>query len=89
MRQRHQPAGIHLDRHWRRAGFGRTIAEVVAAAGARLLVATRTEQSGAATIEMIHAADGEAQLLVVDFNSRAASQASIDAASLILVNSTS
>ena len=61
-------------------GIGRAIAQVFATAGSRVLVATRTEKSGAATVDAIRAAGGEAQLLVVDFDSRAASQATIDAA---------
>lgn len=61
-------------------GIGRAIAQVFAAAGARVLVATRTEKTGAETVELIRAAGGDAQLLVVDFVSRAASKAAVDAA---------
>jgi 3-oxoacyl-[acyl-carrier protein] reductase len=61
-------------------GIGRAVAQVFAAAGSRVLVATRTEKSGQTTVDLIRAAGGDAQLLVVDFDSRAASQATIDAA---------
>ena len=61
-------------------GIGRAIAQVFAAAGSRVLVATRTERSGAQTVDLIRAKGGDAQLLAVDFDSRAASQATVDAA---------
>lgn len=61
-------------------GIGRAIARVFAAAGSHVLVATRTELSGAETVDLIRASGGKAELLVIDFNSRAASQATINAA---------
>ena len=47
-------------------GIGRGIAEVFAAEGARVVVATRTEKNGQETVDAIRAAGGEALLCVVD-----------------------
>jgi len=53
-------------------GIGRAIAQVFAAQGAKVLVATRTQASGAETVRLIREAGGIAELLSVDLSSRAA-----------------
>jgi 3-oxoacyl-[acyl-carrier protein] reductase len=52
-------------------GIGRSIAEVFSEAGAAVLVATRTEHSGAETVGSILEAGGRAKLCVCDLSSQA------------------
>jgi 3-oxoacyl-[acyl-carrier protein] reductase len=52
-------------------GIGRSIAEVFSEAGAAVLVATRTEHSGAETVDSILEAGGRAKLCVCDLSSQA------------------
>jgi 3-oxoacyl-[acyl-carrier protein] reductase len=47
-------------------GIGRAIAEVFADAGAKVMVATRTERHGVETVQRIERAGGEARLCTVD-----------------------
>lgn len=47
-------------------GIGRAVAEVFAGAGARVMIATRTESHGAETLERIEKAGGTARLCAVD-----------------------
>jgi 3-oxoacyl-[acyl-carrier protein] reductase len=61
-------------------GIGRGVARVFAAAGARLLVATRREANGAETVAQIRKAGGVAELLVVDVATREACAQVIDEA---------
>jgi len=53
-------------------GIGRATAELFAAEGARVVVATRTAAPGEATVAAITKAGGEATLFVVDIGSREA-----------------
>jgi len=53
-------------------GIGRGVAELFAAAGASVLVATRREVNGAATIAAIREAGGTVELMVVDVGTAAA-----------------
>ena len=56
-------------------GIGRSIAKVFAAAGATVVVATRTSASGSETVEAIAAAGGHAVLETVDVGGKAACDA--------------
>ncbi|WP_125100767.1 SDR family NAD(P)-dependent oxidoreductase [Leucobacter chromiireducens] len=71
------------------SGIGRAIATALAGAGARVLVAARTEAAIAATIAEIGAAGGAATGIVADLGTRAGAHALADAAGSvdILVNS--
>lgn len=51
-------------------GIGRAIAEVFAAAGAKVMVATRTESHGAATVRRIEENGGTARLCTADIGTR-------------------
>lgn len=61
-------------------GIGRAIALVFAAAGASIVVATRTAASGQATVDEITAKGGSASLIVCDVGKRAAAALLVDAA---------
>jgi 3-oxoacyl-[acyl-carrier protein] reductase len=63
-------------------GIGRSIAEVFSEAGAAVLVATRTEHSGAETVDSILAAGGRAKLCVCDLSSQADCTKAVVAAQL-------
>ena len=56
-------------------GIGRAIAKVFAAAGASVVVATRTASSGMETVEAILTAGGRAVLETVDLGGKAACDA--------------
>ncbi len=58
-------------------GIGEGIARVFAAEGASVVVATRTEKSGQATVDAIMKAGGDAILITVDLGSRAACEAMV------------
>ena len=58
-------------------GIGEGIARVFAAEGASVVVATRTEKSGQATVDAIVKAGGDAILITVDLGSRAACEAMV------------
>jgi len=60
-------------------GIGRAIAQVFAAQGAKVLLATRSEASGAETLRLIREAGGSAELLVVDLSTRAAANQAVAA----------
>lgn len=51
-------------------GIGRAIARRFAEAGARVVIGTRTENSGREAVEEIHAAGGSAELVVCDIGFR-------------------
>ncbi|OLF53728.1 SDR family oxidoreductase [Pseudomonas chlororaphis] len=61
-------------------GIGRAIAQLFAARGAKVLLATRSEASGAETLELIRAAGGSAELQVLDLGTRAAANQAVAAA---------
>jgi 3-oxoacyl-[acyl-carrier protein] reductase len=63
-------------------GIGRSIAEVFSEAGAAVLVATRTEHSGAETVDSILKAGGRAMLCVCDLSSQADCTKAVVAAQL-------
>ncbi|MBL3699627.1 SDR family NAD(P)-dependent oxidoreductase [Leucobacter luti] len=71
------------------SGIGRAIATALAGAGARVIVAARTEAAIAATVAEIGSAGGDAVGVVADLGSRAGAHALADAAGPvdILVNS--
>lgn len=60
-------------------GIGRALAQLFAAHGARVMVATRTEASGAETVRLIRAAGGNAELCTVDLSTRAAANRAVAA----------
>ncbi|QQZ39627.1 SDR family oxidoreductase [Pseudomonas sp. SK3(2021)] len=60
-------------------GIGRAIAQVFAAQGAKVLLATRSEASGAETRRLIREAGGSAELLVLDLSTRAAADQAVAA----------
>ena len=59
-------------------GIGRAIAQVFAAAGAEVIVATRTAGPGEETIALIRRAGGRASLIVVDLARRDATKAMVE-----------
>ena len=61
-------------------GIGRGVAETFAAAGARILVATRRETNGSETVAAIRKAGGTAELMVVDVGTAAACSAVVQRA---------
>lgn len=61
-------------------GIGRVIATELAANGARIVVATRTAESGHAVVEEIKASGGEARLVARDLSTREACDAAVDTA---------
>ncbi len=61
-------------------GIGRAAAELFATEGASVIIATRTESHGRATLEAIQAAGGDAGLHLVDLRSRAAVRKAVSAA---------
>lgn len=61
-------------------GIGRVIATQLAANGAKLLIATRTAESGQAVVDEINASIGEARLLAADLSTREACDAAVAAA---------
>ncbi len=60
-------------------GIGRETAELFAREGASVVIATRTESHGRATLEAIQAATGNAALLVLDLRSRDAARKAVSA----------
>ncbi len=61
-------------------GIGRAIAKVFAAAGCKILVATRGESAGAATVDEIRASGGEANLFVCDLAKPQSCREAVEAA---------
>lgn len=61
-------------------GIGRAIAEVFAAAGAKVMIATRTESHGVATVERIGKAGGDARLCAVDIGTEENVRRAVDEA---------
>ncbi|MDD1147747.1 SDR family oxidoreductase [Pseudomonas sp. TNT2022 ID357] len=55
-------------------GIGRAIAQVFAAGGAKVMLATRSAASGAETQRLIRQAGGTAELLTLDLGTRAAAE---------------
>ncbi|MGE7955577.1 SDR family oxidoreductase [Pseudomonas sp. NPDC089530] len=60
-------------------GIGRAIAQLFAARGAKVLLATRSEASGAETLRLIREAGGHAELQVLDLGTRAAANQAVAA----------
>ncbi|NBF11274.1 SDR family oxidoreductase [Pseudomonas sp. Fl4BN1] len=60
-------------------GIGRALAQVFAAHGAKVMVATRTQASGAETVRLIREAGGSAELFTVDLSTRAAANQAVAA----------
>ncbi|UZE37648.1 SDR family oxidoreductase [Pseudomonas sp. B21-059] len=60
-------------------GIGRAIAQVFAAGGAKVMLATRSAASGAETQRLIRQAGGTAELLTLDLGTRAAAEQTIAA----------
>jgi 3-oxoacyl-[acyl-carrier protein] reductase len=60
-------------------GIGRATAELFAREGASVVIATRTESHGQATLEAIQAIGGNARLHIADLRSRAAARQAINA----------
>lgn len=61
-------------------GIGRAIAELFAAEGAKVVVATLSREPGEAAVEAIRAAGGEATLVPLDMGDRAGVRALVDTA---------
>ncbi|WP_025129084.1 SDR family oxidoreductase [Pseudomonas sp. PH1b] len=61
-------------------GIGRAIAQLFAAQGAKVLLATRSKASGAETLRLIREAGGTAELLTLDLGTRAAAEQAVAAA---------
>ncbi|MGR4041843.1 SDR family oxidoreductase [Pseudomonas sp. 910_21] len=60
-------------------GIGRAIAQVFAARGAKVMLATRSAASGAETQRLIRQAGGTAELLTLDLSTRAAAEQAVTA----------
>ncbi|AXK51823.1 MULTISPECIES: SDR family oxidoreductase [Pseudomonas] len=60
-------------------GIGRAIAQVFAAGGAKVMLATRSAASGAETQRLIRQAGGTAELLTLDLGTRAAAEQAVAA----------
>ncbi|PUA47130.1 3-ketoacyl-ACP reductase [Pseudomonas protegens] len=60
-------------------GIGRAIAQVFAAGGAKVMLATRSAASGAETQRLIRQAGGTAELLPLDLGTRAAAEQAVAA----------
>ena len=60
-------------------GIGRAIAQVFAAQGAKVMLATRSQASGEQTLRLIREAGGQAELLTVDLGSRSAANQAVEA----------
>lgn len=60
-------------------GIGRAIAQLFAAQGARVMLATRSLASGTETLRLIRQAGGTAELLCVDLATRAAAEQAVAA----------
>nr|BFD41858.1 SDR family oxidoreductase [Pseudomonas sp. FFPRI_1] len=61
-------------------GIGRAIAQLFAAQGAKVLLATRSKASGTETLRLIREAGGTAELLTLDLGTRAAAEQAVAAA---------
>lgn len=61
-------------------GIGRAIAQLFAAQGAKVLLATRSKASGTETLRLIREARGTAELLTLDLGTRAAAEQAVAAA---------
>jgi len=59
-------------------GIGRSIAEVFAAEGAHVIIATRTAEHGQETLRLVHAAGGAAEAHTIDVGDHVAAKALID-----------
>lgn len=60
-------------------GIGRATSEKLAAEGAHILVATRSAESGQATIDAIHAAGGDAEIATIELGNSDAARAAVEA----------
>ncbi|MGZ0701285.1 SDR family oxidoreductase [Pseudomonas sp. L5B5] len=60
-------------------GIGRAIAQLFAAQGAKVMLATRSTAAGTETLRLIREAGGNAELLTIDLSSRAAAEQAVAA----------